>query len=58
MTSVKETLDANLTEEGGDGRRLNQYQIHQVLGSGSFGTVSLGYSPLYFLLPPVEPTLS
>lgn len=45
MTStVKETLDATFTDNGE--KRLNQYSIHRILGSGSFGTVSLGVDTL------------
>eukprot|EP00842_Homolaphlyctis_polyrhiza_P000170 jgi/Hompol1/1153/HPOL_001329-RA len=42
MTEVRETRDAKLTESDGGERRLNQFVIQRVLGSGSFGVVHLG----------------
>jgi serine/threonine protein kinase len=41
MVLIKETLDASIIETETGEIRLNQYQIHDVIGSGSFGTVSL-----------------
>lgn len=40
--SVRETLDAKVTEEHGK-RRLNQYTILKKLGTGSFGMVHLAH---------------
>ncbi|KAI8918052.1 kinase-like domain-containing protein [Entophlyctis helioformis] len=39
---IKETLNAKVTEEESGQRRLNQYVIERVLGTGSFGIVHLG----------------
>jgi serine/threonine protein kinase len=38
--TVKETLDAKFSENFGE-KRLNQYVLHNILGTGSFGTVHL-----------------
>ncbi|KAI5790099.1 kinase-like domain-containing protein [Geopyxis carbonaria] len=42
---IKETLDASLsyddTEDGGSGMRINQYNLMQEIGRGSFGAVHL-----------------